>query len=76
IYMQLSYYHIDFKGEVNGSVAYEMLEALQPGHNGVFKVSYQTNLFKNLQLNLLYDGRVLPNTPMIHTGSVEVRAFF
>ncbi len=76
IYMQLSYYHIDFKGEANGSVAYEMLEALQPGHNGVFNVSYQTNLFKNLQLNLLYDGRVSPNTPMIHTGSVEVRAFF
>ena len=75
-YTQLNYYYIVFKGETNGSVAYEMLESLQPGHNGVFTLAYQTNLFKNLQLNLLYEGRVSPHTMMIHTGSVEVRAFF
>ncbi len=75
-YAQLNYYHIVYKGETNSSIAYEMLESLQPGHNGVFTIAYQTNLFQNLQLNLLYEGRVSPNTTMIHTGSVEIRAFF
>lgn len=76
LYAQLSYYHIVFAGETSSSIAYEMLEALQPGHNGVFTLSYQTNLFNNLQLNLMYEGRISPHVPMIHTGSIEVRAFF
>ncbi len=75
-YAQLSYYHIIFKGEAIGAVAYEMLEALQPGHNGVFTLIYNTNLFKNLQLNMTYEGRISPKTKMIHTGGIEIRMFF
>jgi hypothetical protein len=75
-YTQISYYHIVFKGETMGSIAYEMLDALQPGHNGVFTLMYNTNLFQNLQLNLTYEGRISPKVKMIHTGGIEVRMFF
>ncbi|MBP7102454.1 MAG: hypothetical protein KBA86_04320 [Bacteroidales bacterium] len=76
LYAQLIYYHIVFKGLTASSIAYEMMESLQPGHNGVFSLNYQTNIFKNLQINLMYEGRVSPKIPMIHTGGIEIRAFF
>ncbi|MDD3280540.1 MAG: hypothetical protein PHC83_03105, partial [Bacteroidales bacterium] len=76
LYAQLSYYYIVFKGITASSIAYEMMESLQPGHNGVFNLNYQTNIFKNLQFNLIYEGRISPTIPMIHTGGIEIRAFF
>ena len=71
-----TYVRIDFKGESNSSVGYELLEALQPGNNGVFVMQYQTTLWKNLQLNLAYEGRIAAHTNMKHLGSIELRAFF
>ena len=71
-----TYAHIGFKGESNSSIGYELLEALQPGNNGVFSLQYQTTLWKNLQLNLTYEGRMAAHTNMKHLGSVELRAFF
>ena len=71
-----TFVRIDFKGESNSSVGYELLEALQPGNNGVFVMQYQTTLWKNLQLNLAYEGRIAAHTNMKHLGSVELRAFF
>ena len=70
------YYWIHFRGETNTSVAYEMLESLQPGNNVVVNVNYQTTLWKNLQLNLNYEGRASAGVKMRHLGSVEIRAFF
>jgi len=40
---------------------------------------YQTTLFQNLQLNLSYEGRIVPigdSYKMKHLGSVELRAYF
>ncbi|HOS15773.1 MAG TPA: hypothetical protein PKX15_01925 [Bacteroidales bacterium] len=73
---QISYYHIQFKGKTSAPCAYEMLEALQPGHNGVVTIAYQTTILKNLQMNLMYEGRISTGVAMIHTGSVEIRAYF
>ena len=52
-----------------------MLESLQPGNNVVVNVNYQTTLWKNLQLNLNYEGRASAGVKMRHLGSVEIRAF-
>jgi hypothetical protein len=53
-----------------------VLESLQPGNNVVVNVNYQTTLWKNLQLNLNYEGRASAGVKMRHLGSVEIRAFF
>lgn len=71
-----SYLINDFVGDANSPVAYQMLEGLQPGQNALWEVSYQRTIAKYLQLNLRYNGRVSEDTPVIHTGSVQVRAFF
>ena len=71
------YYLInEYVGDVNSPISYQILEGLQPGKNGVWEVTYQRTIAKYLQLNLRYNGRVSEENPVIHTGSVQVRAFF
>jgi hypothetical protein len=74
--LKASYYYILFHGEASSSIAYEMLEALSPGNNGVFTFLYQTTLWQNLQLNLSYEGRIGENYKMKHLGNIELRAYF
>ena len=71
-----SYLINEFKGDINSPVSYQMLDGLQPGKNGLWEVNYQRTIAKYLQLNLRYNGRVSEENPVIHTGSVQVRAFF
>lgn len=65
-----------FIGEENTTVAFELLDALQPGINYTWNCSIQRTLANNLQLTLNYNGRDSDATRTIHTGGVQVRAFF
>ena len=71
-----NYIDILYNGDTRSSLAYEMLDALQPGKNATWSVSYQRNLGKNMQLNLNYNGRDSEGAKTIHAGGVQVRAFF
>jgi hypothetical protein len=57
-------------------VAFEMLEALRPGSNYTWSVTWQRNVGKNLQLNLVYSGRKPAGINVVHNGGMELRAFF
>lgn len=57
-------------------VAYEMLNALKPGYNYTWTISYQRNLTGNIQISINYDGRKMPNSKIVHIGGAQVRAFF
>ena len=72
----VNYIYINYFGENNTSVAFEMLEALQPGNNSTWTISYQRTLANNLQLTLNYNGRKSFETPVVHAGGVQIRAFF
>lgn len=74
--LNFNYINIEYNGLANTSIAFEMLEALKVGENYTWALSYQRQLGKNLQLNLNYNGRKTPENPTIHTGGVQVRAFF
>ncbi len=63
-------------GSENQAVSFEMLEALQKGKNFTWVCSIQRTLANNLQLTLNYNGRSSKNNPIVHTGGVQVRAFF
>jgi hypothetical protein len=67
---------IDFQGIENSAVGFEMLEALRPGVNYTWSFGYQKTVSKNLQLTIQYLGRKSENTRIIHTGGMELRAFF
>jgi len=60
----------------NETLDYEMLEGLQQGSNTTWEVVYQQNLSKHMQLSLNYNGRKSNDSPVIHIGGVQVRAFF
>jgi hypothetical protein len=65
-----------FNGDPNSPLGFEMLEGLLPGRNFVWNVTWQRTLVNNMQLNLSYDGRKSAEGRIIHTGGLQVRAFF
>ncbi|HYG49840.1 MAG TPA: hypothetical protein VD905_03005 [Flavobacteriales bacterium] len=76
IQANFNYVLIDYNGETNTALSFEMLDALKNGKNYTWSASWQQSLSKNLQLNLTYVGRKSENNKIIHTGGVQVRAFF
>ncbi len=68
--------HIDFTGEENSAVGYELLKALQPGKNITWTLSWQQKLFNGLQMNLFYEGRKSGDLNIIHIGRMQVMAMF
>ena len=73
---EVNLYAIDFTGTTTNSLAFEMLEGLQPGYNYPWLVSWQRNVAENIQLNIQYNGRKPQDVRAIHAGSVQVRAVF
>jgi hypothetical protein len=65
-----------FIGDPNSPVGYEMLSGLQDGENITWMITAQRNLARFLQLSLQYSGRSSEEAPTIHTGSVQLKAFF
>jgi hypothetical protein len=60
----------------NSTLGFEMLEGLATGDNYTWSLTYQRTLSNNMQINLNYDGRKTPLSKIIHTGGIQVRAFF
>lgn len=73
---EYSFYRNDFNGNAQSPVAFQMLEGLQPGKNSTWRVLLQKNLTQYLDLNINYQGRQSETSKTIHTGSVQLRAFF
>ena len=66
----------NFDGNANSPVAYEILSGLQDGQNITWMITAQRNLARFLQLSVQYSGRASELAPTIHTGSVQLKAFF
>jgi hypothetical protein len=73
---EFSMYENSFAGSSLTPVAYEMLEGLQPGSNSTWRLLIQKNLTDYLDINLNYQGRKSENSNAIHTGNVQLRAYF
>ncbi len=73
---RVSYIGIIFNADDNSSLAYEMLDGLHTGKNFTWNASIQRSLGNSIQLSLNYDGRKSENNKAIHTGGVQVRAYF
>ena len=73
---EFSLFKNDFSGSVFSPVAYQMLEGLQPGQNMTWRLLLQKNLTQFLDVNINYQGRKSETAKAIHTGSVQLRAYF
>jgi len=73
---EVNLFQNDFVGNSNTPVSYQMLEGLQPGKNFTWSLLAQKKLTKFLDLNLNYFGRKTETSKTIHTGTVQLKAYF
>ncbi|WP_372937750.1 hypothetical protein [Seonamhaeicola sp.] len=73
---EFNFFSNTFNGSASTPVAYQMLEGLQPGKNFTWTLLAQKKLTKFLDLNLSYFGRKTETSKTIHTGSVQLKAYF
>ena len=73
---EVSFYQNKFVGDEFSSVGFQMLEGLQTGQNLTWRLLLQKNLTNFLDINLNYQGRKSETSQTIHTGSVQLRAYF
>ena len=71
-----NYIKIDYPYDVNSSLGFEMLQGLMPGDNLTWEIIYQRSLSKTLMLNINYNGRYAKGNDIIHTGGIQLRAYF
>jgi hypothetical protein len=73
---EISFYQNQFLGDASSPVAFQMLEGLQPGKNSTWRLLIQKNLTEFLDININYQGRKSETSQTIHTGNVQLRAYF
>jgi len=73
---EFNYIDNKFEGSAFSPVAYQMLEGLQPGTNFTWRLLFQKRITKYLDANLSYFGRKSETTKTVHTGSIQLRAYF
>lgn len=67
---------IRFQGDANSYLGYELLEGLQAGQNQRWSLNWQQSLNRGLQLSVQYIGRKSPESGAVHTGNMQLTAFF
>ncbi|OCB76838.1 hypothetical protein [Flavobacterium crassostreae] len=72
----VSLYQNKFSGNEFSAVGFQMLEGLQNGKNITWQVLLQKKVTSYLDVNLNYQGRKSRNNPAIHTGNMQLRAYF
>ncbi len=73
---EFNYIDNNFSGSAFSPVAYQILEGLQPGVNYTWRLLFQKRITKYLDANLSYFGRDSKTSNTVHTGSIQLKAFF
>ncbi len=73
---EFNYFSNNFSGNTNSPVGYQMMEGLQPGKNFTWNLLAQKKLTKFLDLNINYFGRKSETSSVIHTGTIQLKAYF
>ena len=76
IFAKIEFVNINQTGMAGFSAEYELRESLVPGFNAIWQVFTTVYLSKSLELSLTYDGRAALEKKVLHTGRVQLKAFF
>ena len=68
--------NINYNGNDNSPVAYELLAGLKNGRNVKWRLQVEQRFSNNIQLLINYDGRQSIDSPVIHIGRVQARYLF
>lgn len=73
---EFNFFQNEYEGNPNTPVGFQLLEGLQPGQNFTWSLLAQKKLTKFLDLNLNYFGRKTESSKIIHTGTIQLKAYF
>jgi hypothetical protein len=73
---RFNFIRLDYTGNTNSFIAYEMLGGLSSGRNLTWNLSLLRNINSIIQVNVGYEGRKGEGKRTVHTGNVQFRAFF
>ena len=73
---EFNFFSNNFSGNANTPVSYQMLDGLQNGKNFTWTLLAQKKITKFLDLNLSYFGRKTETSRTIHTGNIQLKAYF
>ncbi|AMO20840.1 hypothetical protein [Flavobacterium columnare] len=73
---EFAYINNSFEGNSFSPVSFQMLEGLQVNKNMTWRMLLQKKLTEYLDVNFNYQGRKSETSETIHTGNVQLRAFF
>ncbi|MCB9235725.1 MAG: hypothetical protein H6581_29025 [Bacteroidia bacterium] len=77
LFTKLELVYVGEKGPPASFAAdYELKESLKTGFNALWQVFSTIYFSKTLELGITYDGRASEANPVIHTGRVQLKAFF
>ncbi|MGV6844585.1 MAG: hypothetical protein ACWA42_00475 [Lutibacter sp.] len=76
IKFSVDYLNNNFTGNAFSPVGYQMLEGFQTGKNYTWQFNFRQNINSYLNLSLNYFGRKSENSKTIHTGTIQLKAFF
>ena len=72
-----NYTYIEYNGQANSPVGYEMLQALTIGNNFMWNLNWLQKIGEGLQLNMVYEGRNSEGLGrIVHIGRMQVSALF
>ncbi len=72
----MTYSKINFDGDQNNPIAFEMLDGLRRGKNYQWNLQANQKLAKNLILSIAYEGRKTGELPVVHLGDIQLKASF
>ncbi len=72
----LSIVNVDFSGEQNSTIEFDLLEGLKNGKNFIWNTLFTKRLSNSIDLNLSYEGRKTGDAPTIHIARAQIKATF
>ena len=71
-----TYINNNFTGSASSPVGFQLLEGLQNGKNTTWQLLVQKNITQFLDVSVNYNGRKSETSKTVHTGTIQLRAFF
>ncbi|MFK7923811.1 MAG: hypothetical protein AB8H47_17760 [Bacteroidia bacterium] len=76
LFAKLELASLNQEGSTTSSAEYELREGLQPGLNAVWRLNLVWYVLSNVEMSLIYDGRISQKSSPLHSGRIQLRAFF